>query len=54
VCGERHATARKASRFPSAFALGGQAMPRAFATKIVEQTHEHWRSLHISDGKSTV
>ncbi len=35
------------------FALGGQALPRAFATKVVEETHTHWQSLHKS-GKGTV
>jgi hypothetical protein len=35
------------------FAFGGQALPRAFATNIVEETHKFWHELHKT-GKSTV
>jgi hypothetical protein len=29
------------------YALRAQAMPRHYALKVIEETHHHWRSLHL-------
>jgi len=29
------------------YALRAQAMPRQYALKVIEETHHHWRSLHL-------
>lgn len=36
------------------YALRAQAMPRHYAIKVLEETHQHWKSLHLIKKKHTI
>lgn len=36
------------------YALKAQAMPRSYAVKVIEETHQHWKSLHLIKSIHTI
>ena len=38
----------------NSYALRAQAMPKQYAVKVVEDTHQHWQSLHIVNKRDVV
>ena len=36
------------------YALRAQAMPRHYALKVLEETHQHWRSLHLEKKRDII
>lgn len=36
------------------YALRAQAMPRHYALKVIEETHQHWKSLHLVKKRHTI
>ena len=36
------------------YALRAQAMPRHYAIKVLEETHQHWKSLHLVKKRDTI
>jgi hypothetical protein len=38
----------------NSYALRAQAMPKQYAVQVIEDTHEHWKSLHIVNKRSVL
>ena len=38
----------------NSYALRAQAMPKQYAVRVIEDTHEHWKSLHIVNKRSVL
>ena len=45
---------RKVQKSTQKEALRAQAMPRHYALKVLEETHQHWQSLHLVKKKHTI